>query len=173
MRIAISSESGCGNTTVTKLVAQRLGYPMINFTFRQLAAEKGVDFWTLSRMAETDHSIDKELDRRQTEMAMAENDCVLGSRLAIWMLGEADLKVYLRATPETRAERIFRREGGSLEQRYRETVERDKANTRRYMDIYGIDNTKPESVADIIIDTDDKTPEEIASIIISEAGKRM
>ncbi len=172
MRIAISSESGCGNTTVTKLVAQRLGYPMINFTFRQLAAEKGVDFWTLSRMAETDHSIDKELDRRQTEMAMAENDCVLGSRLAIWMLGEADLKVYLRATPETRAERIFRREGGSLEQRYRETVERDKANTRRYMDIYGIDNTRPEAVADIIIDTDDKTPDEIASIIIEEIGKK-
>ena len=172
MRIAISSESGCGNTTVTKLVAQRLGYPMINFTFRQLAAEKGVDFWTLSRMAETDHSIDKELDRRQTEMAMAENDCVLGSRLAIWMLGEADLKVYLRATPETRAERIFRREGGSLEQRYRETVERDKANTRRYMDIYGIDNTRPEAVADIIIDTDDKTPDEITSIIIEEIGKK-
>ena len=172
MRIAISSESGCGNTTVTKLVSERLGFPMINFTFRQLAEEKGVDFWTLSQMAESDHSIDKELDRRQTEMAMAENDCVLGSRLAIWMLGEADLKVYLRATPETRAERIFRREGGSLEQRYRETVERDKANTRRYMDIYGIDNTRPEAVADIIIDTDDKTPDEITSIIIEEIGKK-
>lgn len=172
MRIAISSESGCGNTTVTKLVSERLGYPMINFTFRQLAAEKGIDFWTLSRMAETDHSIDKELDRRQTEMAMGNKDCVLGSRLAIWMLDKADLKVYLRATPETRASRIFRREGGSYEERYRETVERDKANTRRYMDIYGIDNTKPEMVADLIIDTDDRTPEEIASIIIAEAGKR-
>ena len=145
---------------------------MINFTFRQLASEKGVDFWTLSRMAETDHSIDRELDRRQTEMAMAVPDCVLGSRLAIWMLEKADLKVYLRATPETRAERIFRREGGSLEQRYRETVERDKANTRRYMDIYGIDNTRPEAVADIIIDTDDKTPDEIASIILEEIGKK-
>ena len=172
MRIAISSESGCGNTTVTKLVSERLGYPMINFTFRQLAAEKGVDFWTLSRMAETDHSIDKELDRRQTEMAMGKESCVLGSRLAIWMLDKADLKVYLRATPETRARRIFTREGGSYDERYRETVERDKANTKRYMDIYGIDNTKPEAVADIIIDTDERTPDEIASIIIEEAGKR-
>ena len=172
MRIAISSESGCGNTTVTKLVSERLGYPMINFTFRQLAAEKGIDFWTLSRMAETDHSIDKELDRRQTEMAMAADNCVLGSRLAIWMLEKADLKVYLTATPQTRAQRIFKREGGSFEERFKETVERDKANTRRYMDIYGIDNTKPEAVADIIIDTDDRTPDEIASIIIEEAGKR-
>ena len=172
MRIAISSESGCGNTTVTKLVSERLGYPMINFTFRQLAAEKGVDFWTLSRMAETDHDIDRELDRRQTEMAMAVPNCVLGSRLAIWMLEKADLKVYLRATPETRAKRIFKREGGSYEERYAETVNRDKANTRRYMDIYGIDNTKPETVADLLIDTDDLSPDEIASMIIAEAGKK-
>ena len=173
MRIAISSRSGCGNTTVTKLVSERLGYPMINFTFRQMAKERGVDFWEFCRLAEKDYEIDKELDRRQVEMAMAVPDCVLGSRLAIWMAEKADLKVYLRATPETRAKRIFKREGGSYEERYAETVRRDKANTKRYMDIYGIDNTKPESVADIIIDTDDKTPEEIASIIISEAGKRM
>ena len=173
MRIAISSRSGCGNTTVTRLLAEKLGYTMINFTFRQMAEERGVDFWEFCRMAEEDYSIDRELDRRQVEMAMAEKDCVLGSRLAIWMAEKADLKVYLRATPETRAKRIFKREGGSYEERYAETVRRDKANTKRYMDIYGIDNTKPESVADIIIDTDDKTPEEIASIIISEAGKRM
>ena len=44
MRIAISSRSGCGNTTVTKLLAEKLGYPMINFTFRQMAEERGMDF---------------------------------------------------------------------------------------------------------------------------------
>ena len=172
MRIAISSESGCGNTTVTKLVSERLGYPMINFTFRQLAQEKGVDFWDLSRMAESDHSIDRELDRRQTEMAMAVPDCVLGSRLAIWMLEKADLKVYLRATPETRARRIFKREGGNYAERYEETVRRDKANTMRYLEIYGIDNTRPETVADMIIDTDDLTPDEIADAIIGRAAEK-
>ena len=54
MRIAISSKSGCGNTTVTTLLAERLGYKMINFTFRQLAAERGVEFWDFCRMAEND-----------------------------------------------------------------------------------------------------------------------
>ena len=91
MRIAISSKSGCGNTTVTTLLAEKLGYKMVNFTFRQLAAERGVDFWTFCRMAEADDDIDRELDRRQVEMAMAEENCVLGSRLAIWMLEKADL----------------------------------------------------------------------------------
>ena len=91
MRIAISSKSGCGNTTVTTMLSKRLGYPMVNFTFRQMAEERGVDFWTFCRMAENDYDIDRELDRRQVEMAMKEENCILASRLAVWMLKEADL----------------------------------------------------------------------------------
>lgn len=172
MRIAISSKSGCGNTTVSTLLSEKLGYPMVNFTFRQMAQERGVDFWTFCRMAEDDYDIDRELDRRQVEMAMEQKDCILASRLAIWMLKEADLKVYLTATAETRAKRVYTREGGSLEERYKETVRRDENDTNRYKTIYGIDNTKPEKVADLIIATDQKTPEEIVSLIIEEVRKK-
>ncbi|MCI7807591.1 MAG: AAA family ATPase [Bullifex sp.] len=164
MRIAISSKSGCGNTTVTTLLAEKLGYKMVNFTFRQLAAERGVDFWTFCRMAEADDDIDRELDRRQVEMAMAEENCVLGSRLAIWMLEKADLKVYLQATSETRAKRVLKREGGSLEERMAQTEMRDRNDSARYKRIYGIDNSDT-SVADLVIDTDDRTPEEIVELI--------
>ena len=164
MRIAISSKSGCGNTTVTTLLAEKLGYKMVNFTFRQLAAERGVDFWTFCRMAEADDDIDRELDRRQVEMAMAEENCVLGSRLAIWMLEKADLKAYLQATSETRAKRVLKREGGSLEERMAQTEMRDRNDSARYKRIYGIDNSDT-SVADLVIDTDDRTPEEIVELI--------
>ena len=172
MRIAISSKSGCGNTTVSTLLSEKLGYPMVNFTFRQMAQERGVDFWTFCRMAEDDYDIDRELDRRQVEMAMEQKDCILASRLAIWMLKEADLKDYLKATAETRAKRVYTREGGSLEERYKETVRRDENDTNRYKTIYGIDNSKPEECADLIIATDDKTPEEIVSLIIQEVEKK-
>ena len=172
MRIAISSKSGCGNTTVSTLLSEKLGYPMVNFTFRQMAQERGVDFWTFCRMAEDDYDIDRELDRRQVEMAMEQKDCILASRLAIWMLKEADLKVYLTATAETRAKRVYTREGGSLEERYKETVRRDENDTNRYNTIYGIDNSKPEECADLIIATDDKTPDEIVSLIIQEVEKK-
>ena len=172
MRIAISSKSGCGNTTVSTLLSEKLGYPMVNFTFRQMAQERGVDFWTFCRMAEDDYDIDRELDRRQVEMAMEQKDCILASRLAIWMLKEADLKVYLTATAETRAKRVYTREGGSLEERYKETVRRDENDTNRYKTIYGIDNSKPEECADLIIATDDKTPDEIVSLIIQEVEKK-
>ena len=172
MRIAISSKSGCGNTTVSTLLSEKLGYPMVNFTFRQMAQERGVDFWTFCRMAEDDYDIDRELDRRQVEMAMEQKDCILASRLAIWMLKEADLKVYLTATAETRAKRVYTRESGSLEERYKETVRRDENDTNRYKTIYGIDNSKPEECADLIIATDDKTPDEIVSLIIQEVEKK-
>ncbi|MGN0841084.1 MAG: (d)CMP kinase [Candidatus Ornithospirochaeta sp.] len=172
MRIAISSKSGCGNTTVSTLLSEKLGYPMVNFTFRQMAQERGVDFWTFCRMAEDDYDIDRELDRRQVEMAMEQKDCILASRLAIWMLKEADLKVYLTATAETRAKRVYTREGGSLEERYKETIRRDENDTNRYKTIYGIDNSKPEEYADLIIATDDKTPDEIVSLIIKEVEKK-
>ena len=173
MRIAISSLSGCGNTTVSGMLAQRLGYPLINFTFRQMAAERGVDFWDFCRMAEEDDDVDRELDRRQVEMAMAQEDCVLGSRLAIWMLKEADLKVYLKASSRTRAERIHKREGGSLEKRIAQTESRDAHDSARYLRIYGIDNRDVDAVADLVIETDDKSPEEIVDIIASEVSKRL
>lgn len=167
MRIAISGKSGCGNTTVSTLVAQSLGFPLINFTFRNLAAERGIGFWEFCALAEKDDNIDRELDARQVAMAMAQTNCVLGSRLAIWMLKEADLKVYLTAATEVRAERIFLREGGSFIQRLEETEKRDKHDSARYQRIYGIDNSD-HSLADLVIETDSISPQEISELIVAK-----
>ena len=66
MRIAISSMSGCGNTTVTKLVSERLGYPMINFTFRQMAEERNVDFWDFCKIGMSTSGISAKWQRMIT-----------------------------------------------------------------------------------------------------------
>lgn len=172
MRIAISSKSGCGNTTVTTLVSKALGYPMINFTFRNLAKERNMDFWDFCKLAETSDEPDREVDSRQVRLAMESPDCVLGSRLAIWMLKEADLKVYLTASSEIRAQRIQKREGGTLEQKLKETEGRDAHDSARYKRLYGIDNSDT-SVADLVIDTSSISAEEVAERIVEEARKRM
>lgn len=166
MRIAISGKSGCGNTTVSTLLAKKTGFPMVNFTFRQMAQERGVDFWTFCEMAEKDDNIDRELDERMVEMAMETENSILGSRLAIWNMQEADLKVYLTASDEERARRISKREGGSIEEQLEKTRRRDTNDTARYKRIYGIDNNDT-SVADLVIDTEGKTPEEIVDIILN------
>ena len=75
------------------MVSEALGFVMINFTFRSLAQEYGIEFWEFCKLAEQSDDYDLEVDRRQVEMALAVEDCVLGSRLAIWMLKEADLKI--------------------------------------------------------------------------------
>ncbi|MBQ1593142.1 MAG: cytidylate kinase family protein, partial [Treponema sp.] len=91
--------------------------------------------------------------------------------LAIWMLKEADLKVYLLASEELRASRILNREGGDLEEIKRFTAMRDAEDTKRYKNLYGIDNTDYSS-ADLIIDTSKHLPEDIANIILNELEKR-
>jgi cytidylate kinase len=164
IKIAISGKSGCGNSTVSKITAQRLGLRMINYTFHSIAEEKGMDFKELCRLAEKDTSWDIYLDKRQLELA-AEGDCVLGSRLAVWMLKDADLKVFLDAPLEVRAERIFKREGGDSERVYRETRERDAHDRQRYLQLYGIDNEKYDFV-DLVLDTTRLSPEEIADRIV-------
>jgi cytidylate kinase len=153
------------------LVAEELGYPMINFTFRTLSEEKGIEFWTFCRMAEESDEFDLEVDRRQVEMALAQPNCVLGSRLAIWMLKEADLKIYLTASSLERARRITQREGGSLEERLEQTRRRDANDSARYKRLYDIDNSDT-SFADMVIDTSALEAEEVARLIIKEARAR-
>ena len=170
LRVAISGKSGCGNTTVSGMLAERLGVKLINYTFRQLAEEKGMTLKEVIDAAREDDSYDKYVDKHQVELAL-EQPCVLGSRLAIWMLKEADLKVYLYASDDTRAGRVFNREGGDLQAIKDFTAMRDREDTARYKEFYGIDNNDYKFV-DLIIETDDKNPEQIVGIILKELEKR-
>ena len=170
MIIAISGKSGCGNTSVSTRLAERLGLTLVNYTFRNLAAETGKTFAEVCQAAQNDFSYDKIIDSHQVELAKQGN-CVLGSRLAIWMVDFADLKVFLEASIETRANRILKREGGTFQQRYDETAARDERDTGRYMQLYGIDNNKHD-FADMIIDTALYTPDQIVDLIVAEVKRR-
>ncbi|MCQ2593249.1 MAG: AAA family ATPase [Treponema sp.] len=170
VRIAISGKSGCGNTTVSGLLAEKLGVKLINYTFRQLAAEKGMSLKEVIEAAKNDDYYDKYVDSHQVELALAE-PCVLGSRLAIWMLKEADFKIYLYASDETRAGRVFNREGGDLEEIKSFTSMRDSEDTRRYKEFYNIDNNDY-AFADLIIDTGKYNPEQIVALIVDELKKK-
>ena len=172
LKIAVSGKSGCGNTTISRLVSEKLELSFINFTFRSLAAEKGLNLKEVIGKASEDDWWDLEVDRRQVAMAQKAEGCVLGSRLAVWMLKEADLKVYLKASPETRAERIVRREGGSLEEIAAFTRERDRLDRERYLRIYQIDNDDY-SFVNLIVDTDNLGIEEIAGVIIDAVYQRI
>jgi cytidylate kinase len=168
IKIAISGRSGCGNTTVSRMVSDLLDLHFINFTFRSLAEERHLDLKQVLELAAKDDSWDREVDTRQVAMARESGGCVLGSRLAIWMLEEADLKVYLHAHAHVRAQRIVQRESGKLEEIAAFTAERDKQDHARYLRIYNID-TDDYAFADMVIDTNDIAPHEIVAMIVSRA----
>lgn len=170
LRIAISGKSGCGNTTVSTLLAKTLNINLINYTFRQLAQEKGMTLLQVIEKAKTDDFYDRYVDTHQVELAK-KSSCVLGSRLAVWMLDCADLTVYLLASDEVRAKRILNREGGNLEDIKAFTKMRDSEDSKRYKELYGIDNTDTSKI-DLIIDTENKTPEEILDLILTELEKK-
>jgi cytidylate kinase len=166
LKIAISGKSGCGNTTVSRILAEKLGLRFINFTFRTLAEERRISLNEILDKASEDDSLDREVDRRQAVLAREGGGCVLGSRLAIWMLPEADLKVYLRADPMVRAMRIVKREGGNVDEVAAFTAQRDLRDHERYLRIYQIDNDNYD-FADLVIDTDTLDPAGIAGYIIN------
>ena len=170
LRIAISGKSGCGNTTVSSMLARRLGVNLINYTFRNLAKDIGLSLAEIIERAKTDDSYDRQVDGRQVELAR-EDSCVLGSRLAVWMLEEADLKVFLLADEEVRARRILNREGGNLEEIKAFTAMRDREDSQRYQRLYNIDNNDY-SFCQLVIDTACHNPEEIVELILQELLRR-
>jgi cytidylate kinase len=169
--IAVSSKSGCGNSTVSRIVAERLGVRLVNYTFHDMARERGLSFDEVCRRAEENASYDHELDRRQVELAR-QGSCVLASRLAIWLLEEdADITVYLTASLQVRAQRIARREGWSVETAHQDTLARDARDRQRYLRLYGIDVDRY-AHASLVLDTEQGDQHYVAERILECVGRR-
>jgi CMP/dCMP kinase len=168
--VAVSGKSGCGNTTVSRLLAERLGVRLINYTFRAMAKEFDWSFERMLEAAASDYSYDRKLDARQVALAH-EEDCVIGSRLAIWLLPDAALRVYLKARSEVRSERIRAREGGEAAEVLAATKERDRSDRERYHTLYGIDNDDI-SVADLVINTEIFSPSAIVDLVAAALERK-
>jgi cytidylate kinase len=168
LAIAVSGKSGCGNTTASALLAQSLGIQLVNYTFRTLAVDEGLEFEELRRRAESDDRWDKLVDSRQVEKANS-GPSVLASRLAIWIWKEARLRVYLDAPLDVRSRRIQLREGGSFAEKREATRLRDEKDHLRYQRLYGIDNDDW-SGAHLVIDVSVLTPEQIVGRIVAHLG---
>lgn len=163
LRIAISGCSGCGNSTVSRILAKRLNLNLVNYTFRSIAVEDSISFEEVCKRAETESKYDLRVDRTQVALAR-KSPSVLGSRLAIWLLEEADIKVFLKGSLEARTRRIRQREGGSMENLLNATALRDMRDHERYRKLYGIDNYDY-SQADLVVDTDDLNASQVVDII--------
>ncbi len=168
MLITVSGPGGSGKSTLAADLADRLGYDHVSGgdIFRSIADERGLTPLQLNRRAEEDDAIDRDLDRRLRATARERDDLVLESRLSGWMAGEyADLRVWLDAPLNVRAERIADREGKPVDKAREETQARAESEAGRYRDYYGID-IGDRSIYDLVVNTARWGPEGVLGVVL-------
>ena len=176
MLIAVAGGPGTGTTTLSKLLAERLGarHVYAGHVFRGLAAERGMDVVAFGRYAEARPEVDEELDRRMIELAR-EPDVVLDARLSAWHARQAGVPavcVLLTVPARVAAERVARREGRSdIEAVLAENQEREQSEARRYRDLYRFDPADPTHYA-LVLDSSTLAPEMIADRVLDRSALR-
>ena len=127
MIITIGGPAGSGTTTAAKVLSENLNIPYLSTgsIFRDMAKEKGMSVLEFSKFAENNTDIDKEIDRRQAELAYEAGDIVVEGRLSAYFI-EADLKIWLTAPLDVRAKRVHDRENKSIEQAVHEIKIREE-----------------------------------------------
>jgi cytidylate kinase len=172
MIISISGRPGSGKSAVGKRLATRLGLDHVSAGdfMREMAEERGVSILELSRSAEHDIGIDREIDARTSRLGETRDGFVMDARLA-WHFLPSSLRVFLDVRPEIAAQRIFGA-GRSEESENvdidatRSAIERRTTSERlRYQQYYGIDYLDP-SQFDLIVDTSDLGIDEVVDVIV-------
>ncbi len=169
MIIAVGGTIASGKTTLARNLAEEfhLDHVSAGAVMRKMAEERGMSLMEFSKLAESDFAIDREIDERQKKMATG--DCVVEGRLSAHFL-KPDFAVWLTAPIDVRAGRLSGREGISISEAKKRTLQREKSERTRYKKIYGIDLGDKE-VYDLVLDTRDKTADEVMGIVSAAIRK--
>jgi predicted cytidylate kinase len=172
--ITISGTPGSGKSTIAQLLEEKLGIKCIfsGMIFRETAKKYNMTIEEFGKYCEQNSDVDKELDDKQLEI-LQKGDIILEGRLAGWIAHKNNIpafKIAIDTDLETRAKRIVNREKGSIKQRKKEILERERSEALRYKKYYNID-LNDASIYDLVIESGDKTPEEILAIILKKLDK--
>lgn len=172
MIITISGKAGSGKSTVARLISEqlKLRHYSIGDLMRAMANEKKMPLLELNKLAETDKSIDFELDEKLKELGKTKDNFVVDGRLTAFFIPDADVRVFLETDDKVRAERILKdkREQEKSNDVY-EMVEkirkREESEKKRYNQYYGVDYSN-NKLYNLVIDTTKMMPDYVAKKII-------
>jgi len=166
--VTVSGPPGSGVTTLCEELATALdcGYVSGGELFREIAAERDMTLTQLVAEAGESDDIDRALDERLRTIAekwgSANKAFILESRLAGWIAGNrADLRIWLDAPDNVRADRTQNRAEMTAEMQVREVIEE-----MRYESYYDIDLSDT-SIYDLAINTGRWSPAGTLDIVLS------
>lgn len=169
--VVINGDLGSGKSTVSRLLAERLGIRRISVgdLYREMARQRDMTALQLNLHAELDDKIDHYVDQLQADIAMSGEPLVVDSRLA-WFFFRDALKVHLVTDPTVAAHRVMGRPADDVE-RYASVdearprlAERSESERVRFIHRYGVDKTRLRNY-NVVCDSTRATPEEIVARI--------
>ncbi|MCX9085341.1 MAG: AAA family ATPase [Candidatus Methanoperedens sp.] len=165
MILTISGPPGSGKSTLSKILSVKLGLELVSMgdIFRKCARDRCMSLEEFGQIAKCNEKIDREIDDMQKKIAMEKDNILIEGRLSGFLV-DADIRVWLKAPLEVRAQRISKRENKPETLAKEETFEREECERERYLKYYDLD-IKDLSVYDLIIDSSKWNPEEISEIV--------
>ena len=177
MIITISGKAGSGKSTVCKELAKKLNlkHYSIGDLMRKIAKEKNISLIELSKLAEKDKSIDKELDKKQIEFRKKDN-FVIDGRLTAFFIPNADLKIFLECDDKVRAKRILKderkdEESKELNKIIEKIKERELSERKRYDQYYSVDYYD-KKLYGLVINTTKLSVNEVVNKILKSINKK-
>ncbi|MDD4066635.1 MAG: cytidylate kinase family protein [Clostridia bacterium] len=178
--ITIAGTVGSGKSTICNMLSKKLGYTcyVMGDIIRKLANEHNMDIIEFNNLMATNPDIDHKVDDILVKIATEENKLIISSRTG-WHFIPSSFKVYLTINDDEAAKRIYgdndrisERKTDNIEQAKKNVIKRNVMETKRYMDVYGIDVSKKENY-DLYLDTSDMSIDEVIEIIIEKYNEWM
>lgn len=170
--IAISGDIGTGKTTLSKKLAEKLGWKRIHAGefFRKWHEEHNV---ALADTKEIPPELDKEIDLGFKDQMKKEQNIIFESRLAGWLAKDFNevFKILCVTDFEVAAKRASQRDNLPIEDEKEEMKKRAKALKEKFKELYDVDDYLDPKYFNLILDTTTKTPDEALDLTIENLNK--
>lgn len=169
--ISLTGDQGSGKSTVANELERRWGIKRYytGAVLRDIALKRGITILEANHLADTDPTIDQEIDAIYKSLAQTTEDLIVDARMA-WHFLAQSFKIKMTVCPDIAAERIHR-DKARREERADSAAEilksiraRHTSENERFRKTYGV-NIQDDANYDLVIDTANVMPDDVSNLI--------